>query len=74
MTGSGSRLAGNEPSLDPSRQKKARDYARSSRALFFVDLALSGAVLVALILTGLSSGAGNMLAWAPRPLAAVVYF
>ncbi|MEW6034748.1 MAG: M48 family metallopeptidase, partial [Chloroflexota bacterium] len=42
--------------------------------LFFVDLALSGAVLVALILTGLSSGAGNMLAWAPRPLAAVVYF
>jgi STE24 endopeptidase len=40
--------------LDPERQKKAREYARSSRRLWLAEIALSGAYAVAWLVLGWS--------------------
>ena len=42
------------PYLDPTRQEQARAYARSSRRLYFLDLALGLFFLFFLLLSGLS--------------------
>jgi STE24 endopeptidase len=43
-----------EPIADPRRREEAREYARLRRRLFVLDLALSGAALVLLLVTGAS--------------------
>lgn len=46
--------------LDPERQKQAKQYARISRRLLLVDLALSGLYALAWLLTG---GSAGLRAW-----------
>ncbi len=42
------------PTLDSERQEKAREYARTNRKWMVVELLLSGALIVAFLVTGLS--------------------
>ena len=50
--------------LDPERQKKARDYARFSRSLMLVDLALGIVYMLAWLFLGWSAALRNaLLAW-----------
>jgi STE24 endopeptidase len=51
-----------EVALDPERQKKAKQYARLSRKLFFVDLALGGVYVIAWLIFGWSIAVKNALA------------
>ncbi len=48
--------------LDAERQKKAKQYARISRKLFFVDLALGGVYVIAWLIFGWSIAVRNALA------------
>jgi STE24 endopeptidase len=48
--------------LDAERQKKAKQYARLSRKLFFVDLAIGGVYVVAWLIFGWSIALRNALA------------
>ncbi len=48
--------------LDPERQKKAKQYARLGRKLFFVDLALGGAYVMTWLIFGWSLAVQNALA------------
>src|SRR5512139_134678 len=48
--------------LDAERQKKAKQYARLSRKLFFVDLALGGVYVIAWLVFGWSIAVKNALA------------
>ena len=43
-----------EVTLDPERQKKAKEYARIERKLFFVDLAIGGVYVMAWLIFGWS--------------------
>jgi STE24 endopeptidase len=47
--------------LDAERQKKAKQYARLSRKLFFVDLALGGVYVIAWLIFGWSIAVKNAL-------------
>jgi STE24 endopeptidase len=51
-----------EVALDPERQKKAKQYARLSRKLFFVDLAIGGVYVIAWLIFGWSIAVKNALA------------
>ena len=51
-----------EVTLDPERQKKAREYARLGRKLFFVDLALGGVYVIAWLIFGWSIAVRNAVA------------
>ena len=51
-----------EVTLDTERQKKARQYARLERRLFFADLAIGGVYVVVWLLLGWSIGVKNALA------------
>ena len=48
--------------LDPERQKKAKQYARLSRRLFLVDLAIGGVYVIAWLIFGWSIAVKNTLA------------
>ncbi len=62
-----------QTSPDRTRQKKAGDYARRMRLLFFGELALGGIFLAGLVFSGLSVWLRDLLDF-PRPLAAALYF
>jgi len=51
-----------EVMLDVERQKKARQYARIERKLFFVDLAIGGVYVIAWLIFGWSIAVRNALA------------
>src|SRR5512143_1127343 len=51
-----------EVTLDPERQKKAKQYARLGRKLFFVDLTLGGVYVIAWLIFGWSISLRNALA------------
>jgi STE24 endopeptidase len=51
-----------EVALDPERQKKAKQYARLERKLFFVDLAIGGVYVIAWLIFGWSIAVTNALA------------
>src|SRR3954465_14865254 len=52
--------AGAEPvALDPARQQTAREYAAIQRRLSFVELGLTGVILLVLLFTGWSAGLRN---------------
>jgi len=62
-----------EPVLDPERQQKAREYAKTRRYLTYADLAIAGSILLLLVFGGLSTrliGSFNL----PVVPAAVIYF
>jgi hypothetical protein len=48
--------------LDAERQKKAKQYARLERRLFFVDLAIGGVYVIAWLIFGWSIAVRNALA------------
>lgn len=50
-----------EIDLDPERQKKAKEYARISRRLMLVDLALGAVYLIAWLGMGWSTALKNSL-------------
>lgn len=58
---------------DPQRQKQAREYARETRRLFFLELAFGAVFLLALLLSGLSGGLRNFLDYA-QPVRVALYF
>jgi STE24 endopeptidase len=62
-----------EQALDPQRQEKAREYARITRRLFFVDLALGAVFLLVLLFSELSSGLRNLLDF-PQSARVALYF
>ena len=62
-----------EQTLDELRQKKAREYARITRRLFFIDLALGAIFLLVLLFSGLSSGLRNSLD-SPQSARVALYF
>ena len=62
-----------EQTLDELRQKKAREYARITRRLFFIDLALGAIFLSVLLFSGLSSGLRNFLDF-PQSARVALYF
>ena len=62
-----------EQTLDELRQKKAREYARITRRLFFIDLALGAVFLLVLLFSGLSSGLRNSLDF-PQSARVALYF
>jgi STE24 endopeptidase len=62
-----------EQTLDELRQKKAREYARITRRLFFIDLALGAIFLLVLLFSGLSSGLRNFLDF-PQSARVALYF
>ena len=51
-----------EVTLDPERQKKAKQYASLSRRLFLVDLAIGGVYVIAWLIFGWSIAVKNTLA------------
>jgi STE24 endopeptidase len=62
-----------EQTLDELRQKKAREYARITRRLFFIDLALGAVFLLVLLFGELSSGLRNFLEL-PQSAMVALYF
>ncbi|MBN2463406.1 MAG: M48 family metallopeptidase [Dehalococcoidia bacterium] len=62
-----------EPRLDTKRQELAKEYARITRRLSFVELAIVGILFVGLILGGLSAKLSYFLAF-PQPWASALYF
>lgn len=59
--------------LDAERQEKAKAYARTVRRLAFVELGLSGALVLALLFTSLSTGLRDLLDF-PRLTRVALYF
>ena len=62
-----------EPVLDPERQQKAREYAKTRRYLTYADLVIAGSILLLLVFGGFSTrltGSFNL----PVVPAAVIYF
>ncbi len=66
--------------LDPARQQKAREYARTRRRLFFVDIAVSGALVLAWLGLGWAAALKRLLSgittsdWLLVPAFAAVFF
>ncbi len=66
--------------LDPARQQKAREYARTRRRLFFVDIAVSGALVLAWLGLGWAAALKRVLSgittsdWLLVPAFAAVFF
>ena len=61
-----------EPSPDSTRQETAKKYARLTRRLFFVQLAIIGVSLLVLVFGGLSAKLSYFLAF-PQPWASASY-
>ena len=62
-----------EPVLDPERQQKAREYAKTRRYLTYTDLAIAGILLLLLVFGGFSTRLTGSLDLPVVP-AAVIYF
>lgn len=62
-----------ERAPDAQRQEKAREYARITRRLFLVDLALGGIFLLVFLFSGLSTGLRNLLDF-PETARVALYF
>ena len=62
-----------EPALNQARQEQAREYAKAGRRLVFGDLALAGALLLLLVLSGFSLRLTGLLTLPIVP-AASIYF
>jgi STE24 endopeptidase len=62
-----------EPHLDTKRQELAKKYARITRWLSLVELAIVGALLLVLILSGASARISHLLSF-PQPWASALYF
>ncbi len=62
-----------EPRLDSKRQQLAKEYARLVRRLYFVELAVVGVLLLALIFGGVSVKLSYFLAFS-QPWASALYF
>jgi len=62
-----------EPVLDPERQQKAREYAKTRRYLTYADLAIAGSILLLLVFGGFSAKLTGSLDLPVVP-AAVIYF
>ena len=62
-----------ESSLDIERQELAKEYARLTRRLSFVELAVIGALLLVLVFGGVSASLSHFLAF-PQPWASALYF
>ncbi len=62
-----------EQAPDPRRQEQAREYARSTRWLLILDLALGAVFLLAILLSGLSGGLRDALQF-PQPARVALYF
>jgi len=62
-----------EPRLDIKRQELAKEYARITRRLYFIELATVGAVLLALVFGGFSAKLSYFLAFS-QPWASASYF
>ena len=62
-----------EQTPDALRQEKAREYARLTRRLFFIDLALGAIFLLTVLLSGLSAGLRNLLDY-PQSARVALYF
>jgi STE24 endopeptidase len=62
-----------EPRLDIKRQELAKEYARITRRLYFIELATVGAVLLALVFGGFSVKLSYFLAFS-QPWASASYF
>ncbi|MFH1486011.1 MAG: M48 family metallopeptidase [Chloroflexota bacterium] len=60
-------------SPDPERQRKARQYAATSRCFFAAELVLGACFLIFLLLSGLSLWLRDLLGF-PLPLQAAAYF
>lgn len=58
---------------DPTRQEKAREYAKTTRHLFFIEVGLAGALLLVLVFGGISIKLSQYLA-VSQPWAAAIYF
>lgn len=64
-----------ETSLDPERQRKAKEYARIRRRLMVVDLALGGIYVLVLLLSGASPWLRNQITGVTeQPLLLVVLY
>jgi len=62
-----------ESSIDTERQELAKEYARLTRWLFFIELVVVGALLLVLIFGGISVKLSHLLAF-PQPWASALYF
>ena len=62
-----------EQAVDPQRQTQAREYTRLTRSLVYLELALGSAFLLIVLLSGLSSGLRNLLAF-PQAAMVALYF
>ena len=62
-----------ESCLDMERQELAKEYARLTRRLSFVELAVVGVLLLVLVFGGISAKLSDFLAF-PQPLASAFYF
>lgn len=60
------------PTLDPERQRKAREYSRTRRRLSFLDMALDLVLLLVLIFSGASQSFSALFNW-PAIAIAVTY-
>lgn len=58
---------------DPERQEKAKEYARITRRLFFIEAGLAGAVLLVLVFGGVFIKLSQYLT-VSQPWAAAIYF
>lgn len=59
--------------LDAERQQKARQYSKLTRRLLFIELGIGIALLLALLLSGVSAKLAEFLVF-PLPLSAALYF
>lgn len=59
------------PSLDPSRQRKAKSYASRSRLLYFIDIAVGAVVLAVFAFSGVARLFSERVSL-PAPLAALI--
>src|SRR5438093_280007 len=68
------------PTIDPTRQTKAKEYARIRRRLFFLDLAVSAAVTVAWLAFGWAAALKAVLVqltsneWLLVPAFTIIFF
>lgn len=62
-----------EQAVDPQRQAQAREYTKLTRRLLYLELALGAAFLLIVLLSGLSSGLRNLLAF-PQSAMVALYF
>ncbi len=62
-----------EQDVDPQRQAQAREYSKLTRRLLYLEMAVGAVFLLAVLLSGLSSGLRNFLAF-PQSARVALYF